>query len=57
MGLALSGGGALGMAHIGVLRAMRTLGIEYDAIVGTSIGGLVGAMAAGGRFAWGAPCG
>jgi len=38
-----------GMAHIGVLRAMRTLGIEYDAIVGTSIGGLVGAMAAGGR--------
>ncbi len=36
------------MAHVGVLRALRTLGIEYDAIVGTSIGALVGAMAAGG---------
>jgi len=38
-----------GMAHIGVLRALRTLRIPYDAIVGTSIGALVGAMAAGGR--------
>jgi NTE family protein len=37
-----------GMAHVGVLKAMRTLGIEYDAIVGTSIGSLIGAMAAGG---------
>jgi NTE family protein len=46
--LVLGGGGMRGMAHIGVLRAMRTLGIEYDAIVGTSIGSLVGAMAAGG---------
>lgn len=36
------------MAHIGVLRALRTLGIRYDAIIGTSIGSLVGAMAAGG---------
>lgn len=47
--LVLGGGGMRGMAHIGVLRAMRTLGIRYDAIVGTSIGSLVGAMAAGGR--------
>lgn len=47
--LVLGGGGMRGMAHVGVLRAMRTLGIEYDAIVGTSIGALVGAMAAGGR--------
>jgi len=46
--LVLGGGGMRGMAHIGVLRALRTLGIEYDAIVGTSIGALVGAMAAGG---------
>jgi hypothetical protein len=37
-----------GMAHLGVLRAMETLGIGYDAVVGTSIGSLVGAMAAGG---------
>jgi NTE family protein len=46
--LVLGGGGMRGMAHVGVLRALRTLGIEYDAIVGTSIGALVGAMAAGG---------
>lgn len=46
--LVLGGGGMRGMAHLGVLRALRTLGIEYDAIVGTSIGSLVGAMAAGG---------
>lgn len=37
-----------GMAHIGVLRALERLGIGYDAVVGTSIGSLVGAMAAGG---------
>lgn len=37
-----------GMAHIGVLRALKKLGITYDAIVGTSIGSLVGAMAAAG---------
>lgn len=37
-----------GMAHVGVLKAMQSLGITYDAIVGTSIGALVGAMAAGG---------
>ncbi|MEM7309899.1 MAG: patatin-like phospholipase family protein [Planctomycetota bacterium] len=45
--LVLGGGGMRGMAHIGVLKALRTLGIQYDAIVGTSIGALVGAMAAG----------
>ena len=46
--LVLGGGGMRGMAHVGILRAMQTLGLEYDAIVGTSIGSLVGAMAAGG---------
>jgi predicted acylesterase/phospholipase RssA len=46
--LVLGGGGMRGMAHVGVLRAIRTLGIEIDAIVGTSIGALVGAMYAGG---------
>src|SRR5688572_31422873 len=46
--LVLGGGGMRGMAHIGVLRALRTLGISYDAIVGTSIGALVGALAATG---------
>ena len=38
-----------GMAHVGVLKALRTLGIQYDAVVGTSIGSLVGAMVAGGH--------
>jgi NTE family protein len=46
--LVLGGGGMRGMAHIGILRALETLGIRYDAVVGTSIGSLVGAMAAGG---------
>jgi NTE family protein len=46
--LVLGGGGMRGLAHVGVLRAMRTLGIEYDAVVGTSIGALIGSMAAGG---------
>ena len=46
--LVLGGGGMRGMAHVGVLKALARLGIRYDAIVGTSIGALVGALAAGG---------
>lgn len=46
--LVLGGGGMRGMAHIGVFKALETLGIRPDAIVGTSIGSLVGAMAAAG---------
>ncbi len=38
-----------GMAHVGILRALQTLGLRFDAIVGTSIGALIGAMVAGGR--------
>ncbi len=47
--LVLGGGGMRGMAHIGVLKTLAELGIGYDAIVGTSIGSLIGAMAASGR--------
>ena len=47
--LVLGGGGMRWMAHIGVLRAMRDLGIEYDALVATSIGSLVGSLAAAGE--------
>jgi NTE family protein len=36
------------MAHVGVLKALDRLGFTFDAVVGTSIGALVGAMAAGG---------
>lgn len=46
--LVLGGGGMRGMAHIGVLRALRDLGLTYDAIVATSIGSLIGALAASG---------
>lgn len=45
--LVLGGGAMRGMAHIGVLRAIDSLGIKIDAIVGTSIGSLIGAMVAG----------
>ncbi len=46
--LALSGGGARGMAHIGVLRAMEELGIPVDELGGTSMGAVVAAQYAAG---------
>jgi NTE family protein len=48
IGLALGGGGARGLAHIGVLRAFETQSIPIDLIAGTSIGALVGAAFASG---------
>ncbi len=44
LGLVLGGGGARGLAHIGVLRALDRAGITVDLIAGTSMGGLVGAL-------------
>lgn len=44
IGLALSGGGAKGLAHIGVLRVLEELGIHPDYIAGTSMGAVVGAL-------------
>ncbi|HEX3234858.1 MAG TPA: patatin-like phospholipase family protein [Gemmatimonadales bacterium] len=46
--LVLSGGGAKGLAHIGVLRVLDSLGIRPDLVVGTSIGAIVGALYASG---------
>lgn len=43
LGVVLSGGGARGFAHIGVLRAFREAGITIDAIGGTSIGAIIAA--------------
>jgi NTE family protein len=43
IGLALGGGGARGLAHIGVLKVLEREGIPVDLIVGTSMGALVGA--------------
>ncbi len=48
VGLALGGGGARGLAHIGVLRALEKEKIRIDIIVGTSIGALVGGAYASG---------
>lgn len=48
VGLALGGGAARGMAHLGVLRALADAGVRIDCIAGCSIGALVGAIAASG---------
>ncbi|MCH6232875.1 patatin-like phospholipase family protein [Cognataquiflexum rubidum] len=44
IGLVLSGGGAKGMAHVGILRYMEKAGIRPDFIVGTSMGSVVGGL-------------
>lgn len=44
LGLVLSGGGAKGAAHIGVLKAMEERGIEPSIVSGTSAGAIVGAL-------------
>ena len=46
--LVLSGGGAKGLAHIGVLRVLDSLGIRPDLVVGSSMGAIVGGMYASG---------
>ena len=42
--LVLSGGGAKGIAHIGVIKYIESLGIPVDLVVGTSMGGLIGGL-------------
>ncbi len=49
IGLVLSGGGARGFAHIGVIRVLEENKIPVDYIAGASMGGLVGALYATGR--------
>lgn len=49
VGLALGGGGARGLAHIGVLKALEAEGIPVDLLAGTSMGGLIAAFYAAGR--------
>lgn len=48
VGLVLSGGGASGMAHVGVLKALEKHQIPIDYIVGTSVGALIGGLYASG---------
>lgn len=50
LALALGGGAARGWAHVGVIRALQTRGIEPDMVCGTSIGALVGAAYACGEL-------
>ncbi|MBQ8044401.1 MAG: patatin-like phospholipase family protein [Clostridia bacterium] len=48
IGLALSGGGAKGIAHIGVIEALKDYGIKIDYIAGTSCGSIIAALYASG---------
>ncbi|MBP1840318.1 patatin-like phospholipase family protein [Formosa algae] len=48
VGLVLSGGGAKGLAHIGVLKVIDSLGVRIDYVSGTSMGAIVGSLYASG---------
>ena len=50
LGIALSGGGAKGFAHIGVLSVLEKAGIEFSAVSGTSMGAFVGAFYAANKL-------
>lgn len=43
-GIVFSGGGVRGFSYIGVMRALKEAGIEFDMVAGTSIGSLMGAL-------------
>lgn len=47
VGLVLGGGGARGIAHVGIIRAMEEAGVPIDIVGGTSIGSFIGAL-----YAW-----
>ncbi|MBX3239488.1 MAG: patatin-like phospholipase family protein [Chitinophagaceae bacterium] len=44
IGITLSGGGAKGLAHIGILKAIDSAGLNVDYITGTSMGGVIGGL-------------
>ena len=48
VGLVLSGGGARGFAHVGVLEVLESLGVRVDVVAGTSMGAMVGGAYAAG---------
>ncbi len=48
IGLVLGGGGALGLAHVGVLKELEALRIPIDCIAGTSMGAIIGGLYAAG---------
>ncbi len=51
VGLVLSGGGARGFAHVGVLKALEAARVPVDVIVGTSMGAIIGGLYASGMSA------
>jgi len=51
IGLVLSGGGARGLAHVGVLKVLDELHVPVDAIAGTSMGAVIGGLYASGMTA------
>jgi NTE family protein len=51
VGLVLSGGGAKGFAHIGILKELEKAGVQIDYIAGTSMGAIVGGLYAAGYSA------
>src|SRR5690606_10333862 len=51
VGLVLSGGGARGLAHIGVLRSLERAGATFDVVAGTSMGAIIGSLYAAGHSA------
>lgn len=51
LGLALGGGAARGLAHLGVLKVLEEAGVRPDFVSGTSAGSIVGALYAGG-YSW-----
>ncbi|MFC6266778.1 patatin-like phospholipase family protein [Frigoriflavimonas asaccharolytica] len=51
IGLSLSGGGAKGFSHIGVLKVLDSMGVKIDYISGTSMGAIVGGLYASGYSA------
>lgn len=48
VGVVLSGGGAKGLAHIGVLKTLDSLGLKVDYVAGTSMGAIIGGLYASG---------
>ena len=44
VGLALGGGSARGLAHIGVIRALREADVAVDVVAGTNIGAVIGVI-------------
>ena len=48
IGLTLSGGGAKGLVHVGILKAIDSAGLKIDYVTGTSMGSIIGALYASG---------